>query len=425
MCHLHFTPPSPLQVGNATTAFYDTTLGLETAVIGAHEACTLCVINKTSGHNTSGNATNQINFTDCSALTWATRLASSSAGALAQDVGKADPQIAAVRSMLISTTGWHEWAATLPLFALTFTAAAVISGTIAGRRNLLVLAQFCSVIIWWMTCAVISVEFAISVGLSDACVDPIATLLRALRTIAAGTGRAHPSPGSMWLYNVSAHYVMSCSLADPLQTSLTTVRVGLDVINATLVELSTDCGEHSSFASLRQAGAVVHSRMPYVLDAAGGCGVSGTVRQLFDAGVGGGLCVDMADGVIGVFAWQTLGAMLLLLISLLLPVLWHSHFFPPMTCHRPRIRQWFQMSEAADTEMSSEDDTEEPSLQPLEAAPVLQASNADAASSGVDVPAEGADTATDSSPMLNRPNESNGLARQNSACSDSSTHEVL
>jgi hypothetical protein len=417
------------QVGNATATFYETTLGLETAAVGAHEACMLCVINKTSGRNasgggnSSGHATDQINATDCGVLAWATRLASSSAAGLAQDVSKADPQIMAVRSLLTTTTGWHEWATTLPLFALTCTAVAVVAGTIAGRRNLLVLAQFCSVIVWWMTCAVVSVELAISVGMSDACVDPVATMLRVLRTIAAGSRSSEPSPASMWLYNVSKHYVMSCSVTDPLQSSLGTVLTGLEVINATLAQLSTDCGDDPSFASLQQAGAVVHSRMPYVLDGVGGCGGSGPVGELFRAGVGDGLCVDMADGVIGVFAWQALCGALLLLLSLLLPVLWHSHLFPPMTCHRPRIRQWFQMTEEADTEMSSEDDTEEPSPQPLEAAPPTQGLDDDAGSSSTDLP-DGVETTTGSLPMLNLLNEP-CLARRDSVCSDISTHEVL
>merc|ERR1719223_179639 len=129
------------QVGNATAAFHETTLGLETAVIGAHEACMLCVVNETSGHNatggnSSGNSTDEINATDCGVLTWAARLASLSAGGLAQDVSKADPQITAVRTMLTKTTGWHQWATTLPLFALTCMAVTVVGGTIAGRRNL-------------------------------------------------------------------------------------------------------------------------------------------------------------------------------------------------------------------------------------------------------------------------------------------------
>ena len=427
----HFSPPPPsVQVGNATAAFYETTLGLETAVIGAHEACMLCVVNETSGRNatggnSSGNSTDEINATDCGVLTWAARLASLSADGLARDVSKADPQITAVRTMLTKTTGWHQWATTLPLFALTCTAVAVVGGTIAGRRNLLVLAQFCSVIVWWMTCAVVSVEFAISVGMSDACVDPVATMLRVLRTIAAGSRSSEPSPRSMWLYNVSGHYIMSCSVTDPLQSSLGTVLTGIEVMNATLAQLSTDCGADPSFAVLQQAGAVVLSEMPYVLDGVGGCGGTGPVGELFRDGVGDGLCVDMANGVIGVFAWQALSGVLLLVLSLLLPLLWHSHLFPPMTCHRPRIRQWFQMTEEDTTEMSSEDDAEEePSLQPLEAAPPTQGlDDADAGSSSTDLPV-GGETTTGALPTRNLLTEPS-IERRDSVCSDISTHEVL
>ena len=348
-----------------------------------------------------------------------------SADGLARDVSKADPQITAVRTMLTKTTGWHQWATTLPLFALTCMAVAVVGGTIAGRRNLLVLAQFCSVIVWWMTCAVVSVEFAISVGMSDACVDPVATMLRVLRTIAAGSRSSEPSPRSMWLYNVSGHYIMSCSVTDPLQSSLGTVLTGIEVMNATLAQLSTDCGADPSFAVLQQAGAVVLSEMPYVLDGVGGCGGTGPVGELFRDGVGDGLCVDMANGVIGVFAWQALSGVLLLVLSLLLPLLWHSHLLPPMTCRRPRIRQWFQMTEEDTTEMSSEDDAEEePSLQPLEAAPPTQGlDDADAGSSSTDLPV-GGETTTGALPTRNLLTEPS-IERRDSVCSDISTHEVL
>ena len=83
------------------------------------------------------------------------------------------------------------------------------------------------------------------------------------------------------------------------------------------------------------------------------------------------------------------------------------------------------MTEAADTEMSSEDDTEEPSLQPLEAAPPMQGLDDDADSSSMDLP-DGVETTTGSLPngMLNLLNEP-GLARRDSVCSDISTHEVL
>ena len=67
--------------------------------------------------------------------------------------------------VVIEGSVWHEWAAILPLYALTLVALACGVGAIAGRRSLLLLAQFVGVIVWWMMCAVISVEFAIAVGL--------------------------------------------------------------------------------------------------------------------------------------------------------------------------------------------------------------------------------------------------------------------
>ena len=80
-----------------------------------------------------------------------------------------------------SSTGWQVWATMLPLYSLTATAAAIIVGGIGGRRNLLLLAQFVSVIVWWMMCATISVTFAIAVGFSDACDNPVNTTLRVLQ----------------------------------------------------------------------------------------------------------------------------------------------------------------------------------------------------------------------------------------------------
>ena len=40
-----------------------------------------------------------------------------------------------------ASSGWEVWAAMMPMFAMTVTAVAVIVGAIAGRRNLLLLAQ--------------------------------------------------------------------------------------------------------------------------------------------------------------------------------------------------------------------------------------------------------------------------------------------
>merc|ERR1712232_1143078 len=86
--------------------------------------------------------------------------------------------------LLEKSTGWHAWAVSLPCYALLMTACAVCAGTIRGRRNLLIGAQFFAVVIWWMMCAVVSVEFAIAVGLADACTSPKATVGRVLEQLA-------------------------------------------------------------------------------------------------------------------------------------------------------------------------------------------------------------------------------------------------
>ena len=44
-------------------------------------------------------------------------------------------------------------------------------------------AEFVAVIVWWMMCAVVSVELAIATSLADACVDPLNTTLRVLHTL--------------------------------------------------------------------------------------------------------------------------------------------------------------------------------------------------------------------------------------------------
>jgi hypothetical protein len=119
------------------------------------------------------------------------------------------------------STGWHVGAAFLPLYAFTCTAAALFVGSIAGRRNLLLLAQFVAVIVWWMMCAVVSVEFAISVGFADACGSALDTTLHVLRTEAL-KGHDKPNPNDLWHYNLSAYYLApgGCELKNPVTSSL-------------------------------------------------------------------------------------------------------------------------------------------------------------------------------------------------------------
>jgi len=110
----------------------------------------------------------------------------------------APAQIQNVVHIVHASSGWQVWAAMLPLYALTLTAAAILVGLMSGRRNLLLLAQFVGVIVWWMMCAVISVEFAIAVGFADACGNAVDTTLRVLQN-EAGHGddrRSRPTCGT-------------------------------------------------------------------------------------------------------------------------------------------------------------------------------------------------------------------------------------
>ena len=74
-------------------------------------------------------------------------------GAFASPFSSGEDHFSRVTAMLLPATAWHRWAATLPLFALTLIACAIVTGAVAGRRALLVGSQFGGVIVWWMMCA--------------------------------------------------------------------------------------------------------------------------------------------------------------------------------------------------------------------------------------------------------------------------------
>ena len=76
------------------------------------------------------------------------------------------------------------------------------------------------------------------------------------------------------------------------------------------------------------------------LGGAESCGGNGTIASLFESGVKQGLCEDVAGGFIGIFLYQLIAVFLLFLLSLLLPVIWHSHQLLPFTCQRPRLPRW-------------------------------------------------------------------------------------
>ena len=393
--------PLRAQASSTAAQFYFKAEGLAHPADAAYQACMQCVAQlphpNASDHNSSGggggggngsgsggNGTEPVpNGTDCTALLRAAHNAQVAAKSIFDDTNSALPQISSIVDVLSSTTGWHEWAATLPLFALTCTAVAVVAGTVGGRRNLLVLAQFFAVIVWWMMCAVVSVEFAIAVGMADACADPVGTLLRVLWNIAAGgaAGQA-PAPSHLWTFNLSAHYVANCSYYDPFETPFAAVDGQLRLINATLAELSAKCpsADDPRFDALLRAGGRLGAAAPAVLAPLGGCGGNGTIGTLFDEGVAQGLCAVAANGLVAVFAWQTMAGLMLLLLTLLLPILWHSHVFPPMSLRPPRRRRQLLFNEMSERSSSpalsdaDDDASASASLQPLDAAAVDAAS---------------------------------------------------
>mmetsp|Transcript_21093 Transcript_21093/g.60165 ORF Transcript_21093/g.60165 Transcript_21093/m.60165 type:complete len:282 (+) Transcript_21093:73-918(+) len=87
-------------------------------------------------------------------------------GAFASPFSSGEDHFSRVTAMLLPATAWHRWAATLPLFALTLIACAIVTGAVAGRRALLVGSQFGGVIVWWMMCAITSVQLALAVGVA-------------------------------------------------------------------------------------------------------------------------------------------------------------------------------------------------------------------------------------------------------------------
>jgi hypothetical protein len=116
------------------------------------------------------------------------------------------------------------------------------------------------------------------------------------------------------------------------------------------------------------------------------------VRRDFQQGVEEGLCGDLTQGVVGVLLWQAICGGLLLLLAALLPLLWHSHWLPHMTCAcemdpwRRRFRRLVRGTESITARMlSTRLSTTEPLLQPLSAPPAASAAQP-STSGGVGTP---------------------------------------
>jgi len=123
----------------------------------------------------------------------------------------------------------------------------------------------------------------------------------------------------------------------------------------------------------------------------GGCGGSGRIGELFRRGVDVAICDRSADGIIGVFVWQTACGALLMTLALLLPVLWHSQLLLPMACRCPSRPSFFVQLRDEPLDPAPAASPEEETLRPLTAPearmplPLLPAPPSVAAASGAEI----------------------------------------
>ena len=281
----------------------------------------------------------------------------------------APPQAAHTAHVIADSATWHAWATMLPFFALTMTASAIVGGGFFGQRNLLLLAQFVGVIVWWMMCAVVSVEIAMAVGFSDACgAEPtvgykaVATLVHVMRDLEkGGASQRHPNPPEDYFYtNLTSHYLTNCSTPNPASAPLRALTDEAALVDSWLRQLHG--GPHAKCypAALPQVVAELDAAADFVLAptaapehlgrGGGGeaalraapwrsaCGGHGPMAELFREGTDG-LCEGLGIGFVELFMWQCAGGMLLLVLSLMTPGLWHSlHLPPPSVPTRRQLR---------------------------------------------------------------------------------------
>jgi len=297
----------------------------------------------------AGNKT--VNASVCTALLHDSETIATASSKLVDSTDAGPTHVQRVTNMLLESTSWHDWAAALPCYTLLVTCCAVVLGTVLGRRNLLIGAQFIVVIVWWMMCAVVSVEFAIAVGMSDACLQPLETIDRVLRYFARN------SNGDLDTYYMTMSWLGPCDEAlNPLVALILSAQQGTFAIEGNITEVRTSC---SAVEPLLVDVQSVLKSIEQQLDLMATCGGKGAIGELFDQGIVHSLCVDMMAGVVGVFVWQLACGGLLLVLAVLLPGLWHSHFFPPMFF---RCRPYRGFLELRDMMSTSAEGVSEPPL---------------------------------------------------------------
>jgi len=276
-------------------------------------------------------------------------------------------------------TGWHSWTTSLPFFALLMTACAVTIGTCVGRRSLLVGTQFFAVIAWWMLCAITAIQLAIAVGLADACVDPTATVIRVLQWFVSQTKSR--TDRDMYDLEMTRHYLMNCSLPNPVVSPLFNISSSLSALSSNLTALGAPCASSALLQPAKRAIVEAQGNVAHIFAVLEGDAACNRVQRDFHDGVEIGLCTDLTQGVVGVLLWQCMCGGLLLLLAALLPTLWHSHWLPPMSCTcrtepwRRRFRRLMQHSESlTDRLLPAAEPVREPLLEPLSAPAAITAS---------------------------------------------------
>ena len=258
----------------------------------------------------------------------------SDAAHFAEIADAAPRQAAHTAHVLTASTGWHAYAATLPIYALTCVASCAVIGAIVGRRNWLLLAQFVGVIVWWMMCAVVSVEIAIATGFADACGipdDSPNTFLRGVvvRVMTGLEEESHEEEPHFFTH-LSAHYLTNCSAPDPASAPLDRLVREADLFSSVLSALPSplDKCRPDNLAGEVQDLHVYAERALEPLGGKDGCGGVGPIGKLFDH-ASDALCSQLALGFVELFFYQLCAGCTLLLLSMLMPGLWHSHHLPP------------------------------------------------------------------------------------------------
>ena len=169
-------------------------------------------------------------------------------------------------------------------------------------------------------------------GFADACGSAISTTLHVLRTEALN-GHDKPNPKDLWHYNLSAYYLApgGCELKNPVTSPLLAIADNCQAAYDGVLSLPKVPSNCTAFSE-KDHRVELDKAIADVLGPLGGveaCGGKGVVAELFQSGAVDGLCGQVGIGFVQLWFWQLCTGGILILTSLVLPALWHSHNLPP------------------------------------------------------------------------------------------------